>query len=185
MLVVSNNLLGIVNEHGICSPSLVEEFSLGVRLHGLTRRTRNAHRALQPVVFGHPYNAEDYFEPLTAVERDLELAPGQSVLGCSSDRYEMPAGYFGLMQTRGSLARLFVSVTCNDGQIEPGYEGRITLEITNHGCFPVVIPVGARVGQIFVFRCTTEVNKPYGGRYQGASEPTLAQFDAVDPGDAQ
>lgn len=183
MLVVSNNLLGIVNEYGICSPNLVEEFSIGVRLHGLTRRARAG--ASEPIVFGHPYIEEDYFEPLTTVERDLELWPGQSVLGCSSDRYEMPAGYFGLLQTRGSLARLFVAATCNDGQVEPGYEGRITLEITNHGRLPVIIPVGSRIAQLFLFRCTTEAHQPYAGRYQGANEPTLARFDTADPGEAQ
>jgi deoxycytidine triphosphate deaminase len=176
LLIVSKNLMGIVNRYEICPIALVEEFSLGVRLHSAVRRVRNEPQSPSPLVFGRPYDEGTYFHELTHVDRDLTLQPGDSVLACSSDIYTMPPGYFGLLQTRGSLGRLFVAVTCNDAQIEPGYKGKITLEITNHSRFAVAIPVGSRVAQLFLFRCSTEVSFPYEGRYQDASGPTLAVF---------
>lgn len=176
MLVVSDNLKGIVDSFGICDATLVEEFSIGVRLNNVVRRMRDDPLVDQPIVYGTPYQEEDYFEPLQTISRDLQLGPRASILACSADRYKMPPGYFGLLQTKGSLARLFVSIACNDGQIEPGFEGAITLEMTNHGPSSIAIPVRSLVGQLFVFRCSTEVNNPYNGRYQNAAEPTLARF---------
>ncbi len=87
----------------------------------------------------------------------------------------MPVEYFGLVQTKGSLARLFISATCNDGQIEPGFKGKITLELANFGNAEIQIPLGETIAQMFLFRCTTAA-KPYAGRYQNADEPTLATF---------
>ena len=176
MLIVSKNLAGIVHRFSICPAGLVEEFSLGVRLDSAVRRLADEVQSASPIVFGQPYDAGTYFKELSHVERDLVLRAGDSVLAYSADAYAMPAGYFGLLQTRGSLARLFVSINCNDGQIEPGYRGRITLEITNHSRIPVAIPVGSRIGQLFVFKCSTDA-KPYDGRYQDADQPTLAAFN--------
>lgn len=133
-----------------------------------------------PFVFGTAYDKSLFFHDEASIDRDLVLDPGDCVLSCSAERYHMPRGYFGLLQTRGSLGRMFVSATCNDGQIEPGFDGRITLEITNHARFQVVIPVGSRIAQLFIFRCTTEVGKPYDGHYQNADGPTLPTFGERD-----
>ena len=174
MLVVSKNLAGLVSTEKICDISLVEEFSLKICLGSMVRRMRE--RVKQPLVYGKPYKVSEYFMDEELLPGDLELQPGENVLACSADSYNIPNNYFGFIQTKGSLARFFVSVTCNDGQVEPGYKGRVTLEITNHANFPVVLPMSIPIAQMYLMRCSTSVESPYAGKYQGATGPTVAKF---------
>ncbi|WP_428981187.1 dCTP deaminase domain-containing protein [Marinomonas rhodophyticola] len=44
----------------------------------------------------------------------------------------MPNNKFGLVQTKGSIARGFISVHMSDGQVDPGYKGKVTLEARKH-----------------------------------------------------
>lgn len=100
------------------------------------------------------------------------IKPGEAFLACTTEIIQMPAGYFGLIQTKGSLARLFISATCSDGQVEPGYHGNLTLEFSNCGNFPVQLLAGDEVAQLFIFRTSSKKAKSYEGRYQNAIGPT-------------
>lgn len=179
MLVTSDNLLGLVRSENICAPKLVDGFSLDIRLGREVIRMRPAPLSETPIHYNTRYDPDIYFTPPEQLARELVLGPGDRVLGCSADDYRMPTRYFGLVQTKGTLARLFISTTCNDGQIEPGYRGRITLELVNLGAYQVVIPVDAVIAQVFVFRCTADA-PAYDGRYQDATGPTLADFGDHD-----
>lgn len=177
MLIVSDNLKGITRSFDVCPGSLVEEFSIKILLDRAVRRMRDDPLDVSPVRYGVRYNPDDFFLPEEQILDSLVLQPGQNCLACSKHEYFMPPGYFGLVQTKGSLARLFVTATVNDGQVEPGYKGKITLEISNLAKFPVSIPSGSEVAQLFVFRCSSSSVAPYDGRYQNARGPTLASFD--------
>jgi len=154
----------------------VEEFSIKINLDRSIIRMRDHPLTLDPVQYGLNYEPEYYFKSKETLSGPMILLPQQNVLACSQDTYSMPSGYFGLVQTKGSLARLFVTATANDGQVEPGYRGRITLEMTNLAKFPVSIAPGDTVAQMFVFRCSSDAANPYRGRYQNADGPTLAVF---------
>jgi dCTP deaminase len=175
MIVISENLLGLVRLTHLCPEDAVEEFSIGLRLDGRVRRMRHD-IGTRTIVYGSDYAPDDFFEEQREVNRDLSLLPGDRVLACSRDVIRMPDTYFGLVQTKGSLARLFVSATCNDGQIEPGFTGKVTLELSNDSTCEIVLPIGSLVAQMFVFRCSTRAQRPYDGRYQNADGPTLADF---------
>ncbi|RTQ90704.1 MULTISPECIES: dCTP deaminase [Stenotrophomonas] len=176
MLVVSENLKGIAKSFDVCPGSLVEEFSLKILLDRTVRRMRDDALESSPVRYGSRYNPDDFFFPEEQIHDSLMLLPGQNCLACSQHEYFMPPGYFGLVQTKGSLARLFVTATANDGQVEPGYKGKITLELSNLAKFAVSIPSGSEVAQMFVFRCSSNSIVPYNGRYQNAQGPTVASF---------
>ena len=177
MLVISENLKGLVKELKICPFDLVDEFSINITLSRLVRPMRESPLNEKVVRFTAPFYPSAYFEDEQDLNSDLVINPRQNVLACSNSVYSMPPNYFGLIQTKGSLARLFVSVTANDGQVEPGYTGKITLELSNHSNFPVAIPVGANIAQLFIFRCTTDASTPYNGRYQNAKSPTIYRFE--------
>lgn len=177
MIIVSENLAGIVRSLDICNLSLIEEFSIQVRLDRQIRRLRVPTDGLAPIQYGSPINHATYFCDSEQVAESVVLGPKECVLACSQDAYKMPHGYFGLLQTKGSLARMFVSATANDGQVEPGYCGKVTLELINHSPFSVALRPGATVAQLFIMRCSSDVLKPYSGRYQGATGPTLPTFD--------
>jgi dCTP deaminase len=78
----------------------------------------------------------------------------------------------GFIQTKGSLARHFVQVHCSDGQIAPGYHGRITFEVCNLGPLAVRLKEKAQVAQLFLVKMSTREVQPYSGRYRGADRPT-------------
>lgn len=179
MIVVSENLAGIVRSLKICDQALVEEFSIKIRLDRKIYRLRKPVDDLPSIKYGSHIDHKLYFGDLETITETLTLGPGECALACSQDKYIMPAGYFGLIQTKGSLARIFVSATANDGQIEPGYSGKITLELINHSPFSIEIRPSAIVAQMFVFRCSSEASKLYNGRYQGADVPTLPNFDSI------
>ncbi len=132
--------------------------------------------AVKTVTYGPGMKADLLFEELTEVGPNIEIAPGDRLLACSDTPFKIPAGYFGLVQTKGTLARLFVSCTCNDGQVEPGYNGKITLEVISQSNYKVVLPVGSEVAQLFLFKCSGDVHSLYAGKYQGADSPTLPVF---------
>jgi len=177
MIIVSENLSGIVRSLKICNQPLVEEFSIKIRLDRQVRRLREPKDGLAPIPYESPFDQGAYFGDQEQISDSLIIGPRDCVLACSQDVYNMPRGYFGLIQTKGSLARMFVSATANDGQVEPGYSGKVTLELINHSPFSVSLRPGAAVAQLFILRCSSEATRPYSGRYQGATGPTLPTFD--------
>jgi len=176
MLIIEKNLTGLAKQHDVCDSGLVEKFCLTVRL-GREIYNPKKQSGTQPieVTYDHSPEPHSLFDSLKLIDQNLELAPGQSVIGCSNDLYRIPKNCFGLLQTKGTLARLFVAITCNDGQVEPGFEGKITLEITNNSPWKVNIPLKSHIGQLYIFRCTTATNDVYSGRYAKAAKlgPTV------------
>jgi dCTP deaminase len=176
VLVIGKNLEGIVSQLKICEGRFVEEFSLKVTLDRKIRRMRSGTLG-QHILYGHKIDHRSIYSDLESCDQNLELNPQDKVLACSVGTYKMPAGFFGLIQTKGTLARMFVSATCNDGQVEPGYEGKLTLEVVNFSNFRVDLPIGSEIAQLFIFQCSGETDKPYSGKYQGATTPTLPMFN--------
>lgn len=180
MIIIEKNLEQLIDQFSICDRNLADDFSIRVQLGPEVFDVNNDGKGSRVVYGSHP-DPSTLFSPKRRVDQNLVLCPGQQVIACSNARYKMPVDYFGLVQTKGTLARLFVQATCNDGQIEPGFEGFITLEIVNFSPWVVEIPVGADVAQIYLFKSSSVANNAYAGRYsEGAkSGPTLALFQPV------
>ncbi|MGV3659498.1 MAG: dCTP deaminase [Prosthecobacter sp.] len=124
----------------------------------------------EPLRYGEKIPAELIQED--KLNSSLALAKGDCVLACSRERVKIPAGYLGFIQTKGSLARHFVSVACFDGQIDSGFEGPVTFEIVSHSDVQLIIPVGAKVARLFLIKCSSKLSPPYNGRYKNAVGPT-------------
>lgn len=103
----------------------------------------------------------------------LIIEPKTAVLASSAEVVHMPQGYMGLLQTKGSLARLCVSLHFSDGQIDPGFSGKITFEIFNASDFRIRIRKFQPVGNLYVLKTTTKRHKPYSGKYAKADGPTI------------
>ena len=118
---------------------------------------------------------EDYVKDVD-IRKDTGyiLQPHECILACSSENIQMPNFCFGLLQTKGSLARLFVFINCADGQIDPGYHGKITFELYNASNFTIKLKPGQAVGNLYLFQ-TTMASKGYNGRYQNATSPTFSK----------
>lgn len=67
------------------------------------------------------------------------IPPGGFVLALTHERVELPESsrLAARVEGRSSLARLGVEVHVTAPTVHSGFEGQITLEITNHGVFPI------------------------------------------------
>lgn len=126
---------------------------------------------------------EKPFTPPMEIETNTEtigmdsyyvLPPGGKVLGCSEETLKMPLGTMGFIQTKGSIARGFIMAHPCDGQIDPGYSGKVTFEIINLSDFYYNLAPGMPFASLFLMRLTSPISldQAYSGRYQHSGAPT-------------
>lgn len=176
MIVVDKNLEQLTSQYSICDASLVDDYSLKIQM-GCYYYEPQAPYTEKIVYESHP-DPSTLFSKRNDIKQNLTLHPGKQVIACSKHIYKIPLDYFGLVQTKGTLARLFVSATCNDGQVEPGFDGYVTLEIINLSPWEIAIPVGSDIAQLYLVKCSSPASKAYHGRYAEKSKegPTVAIF---------
>ncbi|GIG29608.1 dCTP deaminase domain-containing protein [Cellulomonas marina] len=169
MLIVGENLQTLMNQKQIAAAALYDVTSIRVQLGDSVSwpNSSGVTIGLDDVDFDSHYVEQDISRSI------LTLEPGAAVLACSQHRYTIPLGYFGTVHTKGTLARLFVSIHQNDPQVDPGYTGRITFEVVNSGPLTVAIKPGADIGRLSLWRCSSDNSAPYDGRYQDANGPTI------------
>ncbi|HEF8786617.1 TPA: dCTP deaminase [Providencia alcalifaciens] len=177
MMLIDDNLKYIAKDNEICErEDLIEDFCIQVRLS--TEIYYKLKKTDLKITYGtNSDSISDGYEKLLGSETPMILQPMDRVLACSQEKYKIPRNTFGLIQTKGSLARLFVQVTCCDGQIEPGFEGKITLEIVNLSPFTIELPALSKVAQLYLFQCSMKSKKPYSGKYAESNGPTLPDFN--------
>lgn len=90
------------------------------------------------------------------------LKPGAFALGVTMERVKLPPNILGRVEGRSSIGRagLFVHITA--GFIDPGFDGRITLEFYNGSPRTIEIPFGFRVCQLALQRLAVPCVRPYG-----------------------
>ncbi|MDQ2798734.1 MAG: 2'-deoxycytidine 5'-triphosphate deaminase, partial [Armatimonadota bacterium] len=67
------------------------------------------------------------------------------------------------------------------GFIDPGFEGNVTLELSNVANLPIRLYPGMKVGQISFFALSTPADRPYGhpelgSKYKGQAVPTASRM---------
>lgn len=102
----------------------------------------------------------------------FRLPPQGKVLACSTEIVNMPLELMGFVQTKGSLARGFLFAHACDGQIDPGYVGKITFEVINLSDFYYDLVPGMPFASLFLYQLSTAVETGYCGRYQQSFTPT-------------
>ena len=55
----------------------------------------------------------------------------------------------------------------NAGWVDPGFKGRITLELYNANSLPIKLEVGRRICQLVFCKMDRDASRPYSGKYQG------------------
>ncbi len=95
-------------------------------------------------------------------ERAFVLHPREFALGSTQERVKMPGDLVGVVDGRSSIGRLAVVVHATAGFIDPGFEGQITLELSNIGSIPVKLYPGMRIAQIVLHQMSSPAEQPYG-----------------------
>jgi len=111
------------------------------------------------------------------------MHPGEFALGTTLERVGIPHDLVARVEGRSSIGRLAVVVHATAGFIDPGFQGRITLELSNLGRLPVALYPKMRISQICVYQLSSPALRPYGSargsKYQGQTgpEPSRVQQD--------
>ena len=103
----------------------------------------------------------------------IVIPPHHFVLGRSVEYLHMPKDAMGICMGRSTMAR--VGLLTNVTPLEAGWEGVVTIEISNTNPLPVMVHVGKGIVQVVFFRGEQMPQKDYvqkGGRYQGQRSVT-------------
>jgi dCTP deaminase len=111
--------------------------------------------------------------PLRADGRWL-LGQGALYLGVTDETVTVPANMLGLLHGVSSLGRLGLLVHITAGVCDPGYSGRLTLELVSLGGAMYLEP-GQRVAQLTFQYLTTPAQRPYDGRYQNDTDAVVSR----------
>lgn len=135
-------------------------------------------------VIRKPYidpNDEDdiasYMESTTVKDGEAFIIhPNEFALATTAEYVKVPDDLVARVEGRSSMGRLGVTMHVTAGFIDPGFEGKITLEISNIGAMPVALYPGQRVCQIVFETMTSPSELPYGhpdrnSKYMGQTRP--------------
>ena len=158
--------------------SLVQPSSVDMRVD---RQFRVFHNARHPFI-DVKQPMEDLTE-LVTMEGDepFILHPGEFVLGQTLERVSLPDDLVARLEGKSSLGRLGLLIHSTAGFVDAGFEGNLTLELSNVANLPITIYHGMPIGQISFMRMDGPVENPYGAReagskYQGQAEPTASRY---------
>jgi dCTP deaminase len=109
------------------------------------------------------------------------LQPGAFCLATTLETVTLPDDLVARVDGRSSLGRLGLLVHATAGYIDPGWTGKLTLELSNQSQMPIALYHAMRISQISFFALSSPVERPYGSpglgsKYQGQAGPTPSRI---------
>ena len=85
------------------------------------------------------------------------------------------------LEGKSSLGRLGLLIHSTAGFVDAGWDGHLTLELSNVANLPITVYPGMKIGQISFLQMTTPADNPYGSaglqsKYQGQRGPTPSRY---------
>lgn len=114
-------------------------------------------------------------------DKPFILHPGEFVLGATAERVGVPNDLVAKLDGKSSLGRLGLLIHSTAGYVDAGFDGQITLELSNVASLPITLYAGMKIGQISFERLSTPADNPYGSgvlgsKYHGQKGPTASQY---------
>jgi dCTP deaminase len=114
-------------------------------------------------------------------DRAFILHPGEFVLGSTLERIKLPEDLVARLDGKSSLGRLGLLIHSTAGFIDPGWDGHVTLELSNVANLPITIYPAMKIGQISFMQMTEAARTPYGAseigsKYKGQQGPTASRY---------
>ena len=158
--------------------SLVQPSSIDVRVDRYFRVFRNSR---------YPYiDVKQPMEDLTEAvaideEEPLILHPGEFVLGSTLERLRLPDDLVARLEGKSSLGRLGLLIHSTAGFVDPGWDGHVTLELSNVANLPITLYANMKIGQLSFMELSEPAETPYGSpsigsKYQGQRGPTPSRY---------
>lgn len=114
------------------------------------------------------------------------LHPGEFVLAATLERVRLGDDLVARIEGKSSLGRLGLLVHATAGFVDPGFDGHLTLELSNVATLPIVMYPGMRISQLAFFQLDAPAERPYGSpgvgsKYQGQAGPTASRYHLNPP----
>jgi dCTP deaminase len=133
--------------------------------------------------FIDPKQAQADVTTLIEVRADepFMLHPGEFVLGSTLERVALAADIVARLEGKSSLGRLGLLIHSTAGFVDPGWDGYLTLELSNVANLPIAIYPEMKIGQISFYQLSQPADHPYGtkaagSKYQGQRGPTPSRI---------
>jgi dCTP deaminase len=113
-------------------------------------------------------------------EHPFILHPHQFVLAMTEEWLALPADIGARIEGRSSWGRLGVIVHSTAGYVDPGFEGNLTLEMSNISPVPILLYPGLKICQIAFETLSSPAEVPYSmkksAKYNKATEPLASRI---------
>jgi dCTP deaminase len=109
----------------------------------------------------------------------LVLNRGEFLLAETIECIELPDDICATIEGKSSLARLGITVHQTGGWIDCGFQGTITLEMTNENIRPVILTAGMPIAQLVFYQTSvseTPYNRKKNAKYNRQSGATGSKF---------
>jgi dCTP deaminase len=157
--------------------ALLQPSSVDVRVDRFFRVFRNNRASFIDV------KREQDLTELVEIDGDepFILHPGEFVLGSTLERVRLPDDLVARLEGKSSLGRLGLLIHSTAGFVDPGFDGHVTLELSNVANLPITIYHGMKIGQVSFMQLSEPAAKPYGSgalgsKYQGQRGPTPSRY---------
>lgn len=97
--------------------------------------------------------------------QDYILKPGEFILAHTRETVRIPRRYAARVEGKSTLGRKGLIIHATAGFIDPGFEGQVTLEMSNISNLPIPLRAGMYIAQICVMKMDKKA-RPYNGKYQ-------------------
>ena len=109
------------------------------------------------------------------------LHPGEFVLGSTLERVALPDDLVARLEGKSSLGRLGLLIHSTAGFVDAGWDGHLTLELSNVANLPITIYPAMKIGQLSFVQMSEPAEVPYGSgalgsKYQGQRGPTPSRY---------
>ena len=164
----------------------IQPASVDLRLGHLFRVFRNSQIPFIDVKRDYPDLTE-----LVTIDDDnpFILHPGEFALAVTYERVRLPNHIVGRLEGKSSLGRLGLLIHSTAGYVDPGWDGALTLELSNVANLPITLYHRMKVSQISFLELSEPAEHPYGSKaagskYQGQVGPTPSRYylNFRDPG---
>ncbi|MFQ5947765.1 MAG: dCTP deaminase [Acidimicrobiia bacterium] len=110
-------------------------------------------------------------------DQPFMLHPGEFVLGSTLEAVKLGDDIVARLEGKSSLGRLGLLIHSTAGFVDPGFQGHLTLELSNVSKLPIAIYPGMKIGQLSFYELSSPAENPYGSaptgsKYQGQRGPT-------------
>lgn len=131
-----------------------------------------------------PYDKNSSLDTTREIEveegKPFVIHPQDFVLATTVESFELPDDLLARLEGRSSFGRLGIVVHSTASIFEPGWRGKVVMEIGNMGRLPVALYPGMRVCALTFEKLSTPVDVPYykkkSAKYLGQNSPAPSKI---------